>query len=422
MKTGVSEKIITPEVGIELCGYGARIQPSIGRYDDLYAKVLYMENNGRKIVWVHCDLIGFSNEISNRIRKVLSKKLSVGTDDVFLSATHTHAGPATVVLRKCGDVDPGYVKFLEKTILESAKDASGNMEEVKLFFAETTLDGVAKDRRKASGNSHVDNKLPVLAFSKNDGSFKAVIANYGMHNVGFSSANRHISSDIAGFAAKLASDGIEGKPVVFMTNGGCGNINPVTMSEDYSAVQKAGTILGNGIVSEISKLGACGDCGISSSFCELELPLEILSIDELDKLRDEHRRYYESREDNYINNRVYEAMCAWYDESKELIKRKNDIKPAMAHIHLLKIGPVIFAGINAEVFSKMAEQLRKATGLKQLYVVGYTDGCIGYLAPEEIYEEGGYEVDSAHKFYGHFRLKSGGFEMVEAQLIKMINH
>ncbi|MFA6715964.1 MAG: neutral/alkaline non-lysosomal ceramidase N-terminal domain-containing protein, partial [Victivallaceae bacterium] len=282
LKTGTSEKLITPETGIELCGYLARVQPSVSKYDNLYARVLYMENRGTKIIWIHCDLIGFANDIAARIRRAVAEKTAMKITDVFLSATHTHAGPATVRLRKCGEIDPEYVDFLERSIIEGAKAAVSNAETVTLSFFETTVENIAVDRRRPSKNSHVDNKLPVLVFRKDDGSFKAVIANYGMHNVGLSSVNRSISADIAGFAAEFAASGIPGKPTVFLTNGGCGNVNPATMTDDYSGVEKAGTILGNAVINSISNLKPSRKDGIESRFSEFELPLDALSDAQLE--------------------------------------------------------------------------------------------------------------------------------------------
>ncbi|MDD5596867.1 MAG: hypothetical protein PHV82_02915, partial [Victivallaceae bacterium] len=74
LKAGIAEKLITPETGIELCGYMARVQPSVGKYDDLYARILYLENGGAGIIWIHCDLIGFSNDIAARIRRAVAEK------------------------------------------------------------------------------------------------------------------------------------------------------------------------------------------------------------------------------------------------------------------------------------------------------------------------------------------------------------
>ena len=89
MKIGTSERVITPDTEIELCGYLSREQPSTGKYDDLYVRTLYIENAGNKIVWIHCDLIGFSNELAWHIRNTVAEVLEIDAVNVVLSATHT---------------------------------------------------------------------------------------------------------------------------------------------------------------------------------------------------------------------------------------------------------------------------------------------------------------------------------------------
>lgn len=59
LKVGASQLDITPEPGVELSGFAARIQPSIGVLDPLFAKALYLGDGGERVLWIHCDLVGF---------------------------------------------------------------------------------------------------------------------------------------------------------------------------------------------------------------------------------------------------------------------------------------------------------------------------------------------------------------------------
>ncbi|MDD5599628.1 MAG: hypothetical protein PHV82_16910, partial [Victivallaceae bacterium] len=222
------------------------------------------------------------------------------------------------------------------------------------------------------------------------------------------------------FAAGFAASGLPGKPTVFLTNGGCGNINPAVMAGDYSGVERAGTALGNAVINAISDLKPCRKDGIESRFSEFELPLEMLSSAQLKEIRDGYDSYCINHGDCYGTSRLRMAMDNWYEETKNLLANGQAPRSITAYIHVLRIGPVVFAGVNAEVFSKMAGRLRQATGIELLYVVGYTDGCIGYLAPREIYGEGGYEVNEAYKYYGYFSLAPGGFELVRDKIQTML--
>ena len=63
MILGTSQIDITPKPGVELSGFAARIQPSTGVLDPLFAKALYLVCEGTKLLWIHCDLIGFERTI-----------------------------------------------------------------------------------------------------------------------------------------------------------------------------------------------------------------------------------------------------------------------------------------------------------------------------------------------------------------------
>ncbi len=415
MKAGTAQKNITPEPGIDLSGYAARVQPSIGKHDDLFARILFLDHGGQRVLWIHCDVIGFDNDLATRIRQAAAAKLALAEKDVFLSATHTHSGPATVFLRNCGNIDADYTRFLTAAIADGAQEAASNREDVRLCFAETRLDGIARDRRRPSGNSHTDTALPLVGFRRQDGSYKAVITNYAVHNVGFSSGNRLISADIAGFAAQQASADINGKPLVLLTNGGCGNVNPMAKADDDSEITKFGGTLAAGIAAAAKQALPGDDESLASSFVAVALPREQPSPDALASIMAKHREDFQNSNRDYVNARVFDAYCNWYEETRAIVEKKTCYAPPPAFIHVLKIGAVFFAGMNMEVFSSMAAQLRQASGRARLYVVGYSDGCIGYLAPQPIYAEGGYEVDGAYKFYGNFRFSPGGFEQIRDQ-------
>ena len=96
MKCGTSQVCITPPVGIELSGYAARVQPSVGVCADLYVRGLFLEEGSEKLLWLHADLVGFDREWTATLRRELAAELGLEARQILFSATHTHAGPATV--------------------------------------------------------------------------------------------------------------------------------------------------------------------------------------------------------------------------------------------------------------------------------------------------------------------------------------
>ena len=57
---------------------------------------------------------------------------------------------------------------------------------------------------------------------------------------------------------------------------------------------------------------------------------------------------------------------------------------------------------------------------KKIYLIGYANGDVGYLPTRAAYAEGGYEVEVAHMFYGGFRSKVGGLELLAAAAMQLV--
>ena len=92
-----------------------------------------------------------------------------------------------------------------------------------------------------------------------------------------------------------------------------------------------------------------------------------------------------------------------------------------AELFLVCVGDVALLGANAEVFSEFTDWLRRESK-KKVYLIGYANGDMGYLPTRAAYQEGGYEVEVAHLFYGGFRPKAGGLELLASAAANLIAH
>ncbi|OGV65479.1 MAG: hypothetical protein A3K19_10345 [Lentisphaerae bacterium RIFOXYB12_FULL_65_16] len=418
MQAGTARVTITPPVGTELSGYLARMQPSIGVHDELYAYALHLESGGEKLLWLHADLVGYEPGFAARVRAELAQRFGLAQRQVVLSATHTHAGPATIPLRRCGQMDLGYMEILERHLLGAAAVACGSTEHVTLRFAEGSAQ-VSRDRRRASPHSHTDPRLPVMALQRQDGTFAAVVANYAVHNVALSSNNRLISGDMAGVAADFARRNLPGEPAVLFTNGGCGNVNPLCQSDGFEYVEQYGTALGAATVQAARMAEPCDGETLTTVERSLTLALDVLSVETVQAQAERLLAGVAAMPPGYIKIRYGEAMTEWRDAT--LAALRNGTAPAThdTTLQVVRIGPVSWVCVPAEVFSRLADELRAAHTPKT-YVVGYANGDMGYLPHRDAYAEGGYEVADAFKFYGTFMVAAGGYEQLRDEAIQML--
>jgi hypothetical protein len=90
-----------------------------------------------------------------------------------------------------------------------------------------------------------------------------------------------------------------------------------------------------------------------------------------------------------------------------------------AELFAVSLGPITMLGMNAEVFSEFTDWLR-AAGNGTVCVIGYANGDLGYLPTRTAYSEGGYEVEVAYFFYGGFRPKAGGLELLAEEAVQLL--
>jgi len=414
LRAGTAQLPITPPVGVDLSGFVAREQPSTGVHDELFVRALYLEGAGERLLWLHCDLLALDREQVARTRQALGESLGLEPRQILLTTTHTHSGPATVLLRQCGTVDPGYLRMLDGWLLTAGRCAVADHRPVTMRFAEERCT-LAQDRRQPSLLAHTDYRLPVLTLMNEKGSYMAVIANYPMHNVALSAENRLISADMAGAAAEWARQHLPGAPVVLMTNGACGNLNPPSLSANPQGMEDYGRQLGEAILRGAHDGEVCLAPSLGVGLQTLSLPLTPLSQEQV-------LAEYDQLAKMVLLDRWQVAMRQWRDDTLALLEQGAPSDEPWAvpiDIQALRIGPVRFAALGAEVFSRMADELRAIHG-PHTYVVGYANGDIGYLPFREAYPEGGYEVETAFKFYANFMVAPGSYELCRDLAVELL--
>ena len=414
MKLGISQVDITPKPGAELSGFAARIQPSIGVLDPLFAKALYLTDGETRLLWVHCDLVGVDRSIVLGFRRWAGEQLGIPEGQVMLSATHTHSGACTIHLQECGQYDPAYVEFLHGRLREAAQAAMAATEPVEIVAVEGNLN-LAVDRRK-TGSSHTDPRVATVGFRRSDATFAAVVVNYAMHAVALGASNRLVSADVPGQAARALSQQLPGTPIVLVTNGACANLNPPAENVLFTQVKAWGEQVANAVAPLVLKVPVTpGKLRVRAHI--IPLPLDVMDADGINAFAEKALQDKKS-------------LAEWNDKYRRVVEHwRSSLVAAVdsgtrdgyreAELFAVGIGDVIFLGANAEVFSEFTDWLRRGNSHK-VYLVGYANGDLGYLPTNAAYAEGGYEVEVAHLFYGGFRPKAGSLELLAEEAIKLL--
>src|SRR6266705_3163438 len=87
-KAGLAKRVITPETGVWLAGYGSK-RPPDGKLHDLWMKALALEDpKGQRVVLVTSDFQGIPKEMSDRVFHQLKKKFGLQRHQVMITFSH----------------------------------------------------------------------------------------------------------------------------------------------------------------------------------------------------------------------------------------------------------------------------------------------------------------------------------------------
>ncbi len=410
LQAGVSEvKITPPAVGTFLIG---PVESSTGVHDELFARVLVLDDGKKRIAIVTMDICGLDFTLVEEMRTEIERKTGIPNNRIMLNCSHTHNAPLTI---------PWYVsewmKFEEEmgewrdklinSVAVSVKIAISNLQEAKLSFGREpvqigfnrrlyTKDGIVmKPNHKGAVMPWVD----VLRIDGNDNKPIAVLFSHAAHPVIVHGASTLISADYPGYAISTIKKSL-GRDVVAMFAQGCGgNVNGKPLQGGFKKAEEAGTILGNAVVKAARKSQLLTESNLRSFSLELQLPFQSPPTPK------ECEKVLKIKEDEYEKARVKKGAnekSLWYAHNivlvlRDLLKiaKKGEKKTLKFEIQAFAIGnELCITGMTHEMFAEYQLWINEVSSFKRNMVFGYTNGCESYIPCEKDFALGGYEAGS----------------------------
>ncbi len=397
MLAGAAEIDITPRAGIDLTGYVARLGPSVGVHDRLYARALVMDDGTARAALVVCDLVGLDSAYAARARREIGAAIGAAPGAVMVACTHTHSGPATIFLHQCGEVDPAYLEGLRPKLVEVARRAAEELRSVRVGAAEGDLPGPPFDRRGTG--KVVDTSVPVAVLQDARGAAVATVIGYGCHPVTMMADNLLISADYPGAATRAVAEAAGG--IALFVTGADGNVDPIARGS-FEDVQRLGRALAGEAVRAAHDVTLTKPGRLVVVRERVDLPLmPPPAAGALAAMLDAYRtRLLEAEAaGDPVAIRVARAMVGWAESAERRQADGSMPREITTEIQVIALGPVVWVGIPGELFSGLGAQIRAAGEGRTVFVVGYANGDVGYIPDREAYAEGGYEVTDAYKYY-----------------------
>jgi len=194
-----------------------------GIHDPLTARVLYLEEQDRKICIVIVDSLGLPGLLIDRIATRAGQAIGADPQRIMIGATHSHAAPDLIGL--WGGSPQEYTDLLIDKVVMAIAQAYESRTPALLYYARSK--GKARNRR---GWDYTDDDIVVLdAVAEDTGDRIAALINFAAHPVISRQSNLSISSDFVHYLREHAE--VEfGAPVIY-ANGAIGDASPVGRSD-----------------------------------------------------------------------------------------------------------------------------------------------------------------------------------------------
>ena len=407
---------ITPAVGCALAGYGAREKYSGAVDDELFARVLVLDDGTNRSAVMSLDLIGVPRALAERLRAEVERRAGVLASNCLACGTHTHFGPVVEEAHYLrdglrGSPDEAWLELLVRKVGGAAEMAAARLVEARLGAGSTQAGHLAYNRRTIRPDGKVvmtwtlppseadlsfgptDPEVGVLKIESSDGAPIAMLLNFACHAVCGGSDFYAISADFPGYAARLVEERWGGTCLFLPGAGG----NMVPARRGGGSRRQIGEALAASALSLVDFIPTRSPERLRVARVPFDLPLKKLpSPEEAAKTLAAARE--ETRQAEAVSAPGAKAS---FDPSRLL--RLKHLKHLADHfggqigyrgeVMALALGDVVLVGLPGEVFCEIGLAIKSRCPAAHCFVVSLVNDCPGYVPDDLAYDQGGYEPE-----------------------------
>lgn len=396
-RAGVARAKITPELPFWLTGFAARTHPANAVAQDIWAKVLVIEDaKASRFVLVTADLIGFTREITDEIAARAQSKYKLERRQILFNASHTHSGPSVWprlhVVRDAGaDVEhqlKSYAGKLTNDIDVAIGRALESLQPARLEFTQgqagfavnRRIEHLAAIRPGQTFPGPVDPSVPVIRVFSSDGKPLAIVFGYACHNTVLTSEFYEVSGDYAGHAQLALEKMYPGSMAMFVTLcAGDQRANPRSKRE---LAQQHGETLAKAVAEAPQAKEVSG--ALQYGYEVTTLPFQAHS-----------REVYlaESQSSDQFLARRGRLMLEAMDARKPIVSTPYPVQA-------VRFGDSLaWVALGGEVVIDYQLRLKSEFGPDRLVILGYSNDVMSYIPSKRVQREGGYEAGDSMMYF-----------------------
>ena len=398
LKAGASKVDITPS-GDKLPGIFT------GILDPIHVRAIVLESGAQRAALVTVDAGAIPNEIWQRLTTKAEAELGIPADHIILTATHTHSVPF------------GWSVGYEEQLYQAVEEAVAALQPAKMAFG-TGVSYINVNRniidpqtgRWWEGPNYQgpsDKTVAVLSFQTLEGAPIGVYYNYAVHPVITGNLDL-ISGDIPGAASGYIEESLGEEAVAVFSYGAAGDQNPIFFQQTYDLREiRIADFAARG--EDISNAMPPGGQGMDRSNPKVAMLMEqqkqmnatmgqMLGEEVLHVLRSGLARPVTQAA---ISGAQLTVSCPGRNR---LDKGRagypgvyEDADPVPMKLSLLRIGDTAIGGIDAEIFTMIAQRFKAESPIKNSIVATLTNGMSrsGYIPNDAAFAQNTFEVVSS---------------------------
>jgi neutral ceramidase len=357
-----------------MAGYASRKELSAGVHDELGARALVFESNGRRLALVSVDLLGFYAGTAEPLREAILRRTGLKPSELFLAAIHTHAGPSLSLDREKNHANNvGYTESLGPKLADLVAQALANLQPAAVAVG-VGASPVGVNRRELQVNQKgetaivlgrnpsgtTDKEVLVLRVTEPGGSPVGVAFGYATHATSLGPGNLMISGDVLGLAEQTVERISDSGGLALAFAGASGDIDPWYRVLPGFNTEPGWTpepiLLGNFLGQEVVQV------------YRKARPLEALDL---------------------LNStlRVIDLPAKPVEGAGEPAKETLPLILTAA-----RVGDLAIIGLGGEILTEIGMAIKAGSPFQHTLVITHCNGAAGYLAPKHLHVEGGYEV------------------------------
>jgi hypothetical protein len=402
LRVGAARVDITPpaDAALPMAGYAGRKEGFRGIHDRIFVRAIVVDDGTNRAALVAWESLFVPEAIWADTSKLIATQSGIRPEYLLLSAVHDHGAP-TLAVAGASAQQQAYVTFVENAAADAVRRAVAQLQPARVGIG-TAKAYVNVNRREIvpgrgwwlgyNDEGPSDKTVHVLRFDDTTGRPIAFWINYPVHVVIMGPENYQVTGDLAGATSRFVEQHYLGNdrprsdagprvrlrpeekatgdgPIAVWTSGAAGDQNPVSTAsgEDFTLVDGLGKVLGEAVIR------AAASVTTTAAEASLRGAQRVVTCP---------------------GRRVDPGSTPRAEYTF------TDADPVTIRLSLLTINNIALAGVSGEVFTLIAQRLRRESRFEHAMMVTHTNGSSGYIPDDAGFEPVSYEVTAS-------RLKPG---------------